>query len=355
MKKKQTNLTKQAGPNLAQRVYSRSRVWVILAVALVFPFLGANNYLLHNANISMMFAILTISLNILSGFTGLMSVGHIAFFGIGAYTAAILSTTYQMPIWIGFIAAGVISALFSLLLGLPTMRLKGMYFSVATLAFGEIVYQIIKNWESVTKGTKGITKIPEITIFGFSFKSYDRFYYLMLLGLIVVIVLTYNLKNSRAGRAMLAIRANDIAAEAMGVNVVTYKLVAFMVSAFFAGIAGAFYAHEMRYVSPETFASVESSTLLAMMVVGGIGSIPGAILGGTVLTILPEVLRFIGDFRLVLYGAAVVAIIIFAPKGIGGLIDYLDELFSGKRHLHAKQLAKEAEDGQDESGEEGQV
>ena len=355
MKKNQANMTNTLGPNPAQRVYAISRVWVILALALVFPFLGANNYLLHMANVSMMFAILTISLNVLSGFTGLMSVGHIAFFGIGAYSTAILTTTYGMPIWLGFIAAGVISALFSLLLGIPTMRLKGMYFSVATLAFGEIIYQIIKNWESVTKGTKGITKIPEITIFGFSFKSYDRFYYLMLLGLVVVIVLTYNLKNSRAGRAMLAIRANDIAAEAMGVNVVTYKLVAFMVSAFFAGIAGAFYAHEMRYISPETFASVESSTLLAMMVVGGIGSIPGAILGGTVLTILPEVLRFIGDFRLVLYGAAVVAIIIFAPKGIGGLIDYLDELFSGKRRIGERKLSKEAQTAQeDESGEEGQ-
>ena len=212
MKKNQANMTNTLGPNPAQRVYAISRVWVILALALVFPFLGANNYLLHMANVSMMFAILTISLNVLSGFTGLMSVGHIAFFGIGAYSTAILTTTYGMPIWLGFIAAGVISALFSLLLGIPTMRLKGMYFSVATLAFGEIIYQIIKNWESVTKGTKGITKIPEITIFGFSFKSYDRFYYLMLLGLVVVIVLTYNLKNSRAGRAMLAIRANDIAA-----------------------------------------------------------------------------------------------------------------------------------------------
>ena len=117
MKKNQSNLTAAVGPNLAQRVYSVSRVWVILVLALVFPFLGANNYLLHMANVSMMFAILTISLNVLSGFTGLMSVGHIAFFGIGAYTTAILTTTYGMPIWLGFIAAGVVSALFSLLFG----------------------------------------------------------------------------------------------------------------------------------------------------------------------------------------------------------------------------------------------
>ena len=323
------------------QVYRKSRLWVILLLVVLFPLIQipkggkmvplADNYLLHMANISMMFAILTISLNILSGFTGLMSVGHIAFFGIGAYTAAILTTKAGMPILVGFIAAGVVSSLFSLLLGLPTMRLRGMYFSVATMAFGEIIYQLIKNLESLTGGTKGITKIPPIEMFGISFKGYRNFYYLMLLGLVAVIVLTHNLKNSRPGRAMLAIRANDIAAEAMGVNVVTYKLVAFMTSAFFAGIAGAFYAHEVRYISPETFASVESATLLAMMVVGGIGSIPGAILGGAALTILPEVLRFIGEFRLVLYGAAVVAIIIFAPKGLGGLIDLIDETLSGRR------------------------
>ncbi len=341
---------------LAQKIYRKSRLWVILLLVVIFPLIQipkngkmiflADNYLLHMANISMMFAILTISLNILSGFTGLMSVGHIAFFGIGAYSAAILTTKAGMPILVGFIAAGVISALFSLILGLPTMRLRGMYFSVATMAFGEIIYQLIKNLEPLTGGTKGITKIPSIEIFGISFKDYRNFYYLMLLGLVLVIVLTQNLKNSRPGRAMLAIRANDIAAEAMGVNVVSYKLVAFMASAFFAGIAGAFYAHEMRYISPETFASVESASLLAMMVVGGIGSIPGAILGGAALTILPEVLRFIGEFRLVLYGAAVVAIIIFAPKGLGGLITWIDETLSGQRAKGSKHPS-EAEAGEE--------
>lgn len=332
-------MDKNRTPNTFNKIYKKARVWIVLLLALLFPFMGVNNYLLHMANISMMFAILTISLNILSGFTGLMSVGHIAFFGIGAYTAAILTTKAGMPIPVGFIAAGLVSAFFSLLLGLPTMRLRGMYFSVATMAFGEVIYQIIKNWESLTGGTKGIMKIPAIEIFGFSFKSYDKFYYLMLAGLIIIIVLTHNLKNSRTGRAMLAIKANDIAAEAMGVNVTTYKLYAFMISAFFAGIAGAFYVHEIRYVSPDTFASVESASLLAMMVVGGIGSIPGAILGGAALTILPEVMRFIGEWRLTLFGVAVVAIIIFAPKGLGGLIERIDGTLCGSRTFFNKKAA----------------
>lgn len=312
------------------KVYKHSRLWVLLALAILFPLLVENKYYLHVANLSMMFAILTLSLNILSGCTGLMSVGHIAFYGIGAYTSAILTAKLGWPILVGVVAAGLISALASLLLGLPTMRLRGMYFAVATLAFGEVIYQVFVNWVSVTEGTKGIKGVPSPEFLGISFKSYDKYYYLVLAALVITILLAYNLIHSRPGRAMLSIRENDIAAEAMGVNIVAYKLIAFMTAAFFAGVAGALYAHEVHYVSPETFASSESAAVLAMMVVGGIGSIPGAILGGVALTVLPEMLRSFGNVRLVIYGAAVVAIIIFAPKGLGGLIEWLDARLTGR-------------------------
>ncbi len=312
-------------------IYKKSRIWIFLALAIAFPFVVNNRYVLHLSCLGMMYAMMTISLNILSGFTGLMSVGHIAFFGIGAYTTAILTTKCGLPVGIGILAAGVFAALFSLLLGLPTMRLKGTYFTVATLAFGIIVYQCIKNLTGLTNGTKGINQIPCIEIFGFPFKSYNAYYFLMLTALTLCVILALNLLNSRTGRAILAIRESDIAAEAMGINVVNYKIVAFMVSAFIAGIAGALYSHEMRYISPEPFSQAESSTILAMMVIGGIGSIPGAIFGGIALTVLPEVLRFMGDFRLVFYGAAVVAIIIFAPAGLGGFLEKADDFLCGKR------------------------
>lgn len=323
------------------KVYKSSRLWVLLVLAILFPQLVDNKYFLHVANLSMMFAMLTLSLNILSGCTGLMSVGHIAFYGIGAYTSAILTTKLGLPILVGILMAGVVSALASLLLGLPTMRLRGMYFSVATLAFGEVIYQVFINWTGVTEGTKGIKGVPAPEFFGVSFRSYDTYYYLVLVALVLAIILTYNLIHSRPGRAMLSIRENDIAAEAMGVNIVLYKIIAFMVAAFFAGVAGALYVHEVHYVSPETFAGSESAAVLAMMVVGGIGSIPGSILGGIALTVLPEMLRSFGNVRLVIYGAAVVAIIIFAPRGLGGLLERLDARLSGKdkggvRRKHAK-------------------
>lgn len=338
--------------NKFNKIYKASRLWVILLIAVLFPLLSDNRYFLHLACLSMMYAMLTISLNVLSGFTGLMSVGHIAFFGIGAYTTAILTTRYNVPVGVGILAAGILAALFSLLLGLPTMRLKGTYFCVATLAFGIVVYQCIKNMKELTNGTKGIMNIPAIEILGFSFKSYDRYYYLMLIDLILCVILALNLLKSRTGRAILAIRESDIAAEAMGINVVNYKIIAFMTSAFIAGIAGALYAHEMRYISPDTFAQAESCTILAMMVIGGIGSIPGAILGGAALTVLPEALRFIGDFRLAVYGAAVVAIIIFAPAGFGGLLERIDGKLCGKDKIIAQQqllLEKKEEGAEDVS------
>lgn len=325
------------------KIYRYSRIWILIIIALLLPRIITNNYFLHVANLAMMFAILTLSLNILSGCTGLMSVGHIAFYGIGAYTSAILTTRFGLPIGLGILAAGLMASVGSLVLGLPTMRLRGMYFAVATFAFGEVTYQAIVNLVDLTGGTKGIKSIPSPEMFGVSMRAYQNYYYIVLITLIIITILSKNLIKSRTGRAMLSIRENDIAAEAMGVNIVLYKQIAFMASAFFAGVAGALYAHEVHYISPETFANAESSAVLAMMVVGGLGSISGSILGGIALTVLPEMLRSFGNIRLVIYGAAVVAIIIFAPKGLGGLLERVDSYLCGNSKL-AKERHKAREE-----------
>ncbi|MEG0542009.1 MAG: branched-chain amino acid ABC transporter permease, partial [Angelakisella sp.] len=180
----------------------------------------------------------------------------------------------------------------------------------------------------VTGGTGGIKGIPAPEIFGVELRSYGSYYYLILVVTILCIVLCRNLIHSRTGRAMRSIRESEIAAEAMGVDTTKYKIVAFVTSSFMAGIAGALYAHEVHFISPETVVGAES--ILAMMVVGGIGSIPGAIAGGIVLTVIPEFLRSFGDIRLVLYGVAIVAMIIYAPKGVGGLIEWVDGVLAGK-------------------------
>ncbi len=318
---------------LFNKIYKATRIWVLLAVALTLPYWVPNNYYLQIFSLGMIFAIVTLSLNILSGMTGLFSVGFIAFYGIGAYTSAILTTALGFPVPLAMFLAGIVSAVLSLTLSLPTMRLKGMYFAVATLAFGEIMYQLFLNWTAVTGGTKGIKGIPTLELFGTSFRSYSRYYYVILAILILIILLARNLISSRTGRAMLSIRENDIAAEAVGVNVPQYKMISFLISTFFAGIAGALYAHMIRYVSPESFVNGESAAVLAMMVVGGIGSIPGAIVGGIGLTVLPEFMRFLGNIRMVLYGASIVLIVIFAPRGLGGLIEKIDNILSGKQSL----------------------
>lgn len=304
---------------------------MFLAIAVILPFVITNDYWLHLLNIGGIFAICSLSLNLLTGVTGLFSVGHIAFYGIGAYTAAVLATRFQMPFPVVILCSGGMAMLFGLVLGIPALRLKGLYLAISTLAFGEIAHKVFLNWEDVTNGSRGIRGIKAPEVLGISFQGYRNYYFIVLTVLVICIVLVYNLIHSRVGRALLSIRESEIAASAMGVDTVRYKIIAFATSSFFAGVAGCLYAYEAHFISPESFVSQESITVLAMMVVGGIGSIPGSIAGAFILWILPEFLRFAGDIRLVIYGAAIVAIVIFAPKGVGGLIEWVDERLCGKR------------------------
>jgi len=317
------------------KIYEKTRIWILLLIAAILPLTGLSNYWLHVLNIGGIFAICTLSLNLLTGCTGLFSVGHIAFYGIGSYTAAVLNTRFEVPFLIAVLSGGLLAMVFGIILGIPSLRLKGLYLAICTLAFGEIAYRVFLNWEVVTNGSRGILgiKAPILNL-GFmeiNFKSYDTYYYIVLIFLVLMVIFMKNIIHSRIGRALLSIRESEIAAQALGVNVVKYKIIAFATSAFFAGIAGALYAYEVHFISPESFISTESTSVLAMMVVGGIGSIPGSIAGAFVLTMIPELLRAAGDIRLVLYGAAIVAIIIFAPKGLGGMIEWADNKLMGKK------------------------
>lgn len=306
------------------KLYEKSRVWILLVIAFALPFVVTNNYWLHIFNLGGIFAICSLSLNLLTGCTGLFSVGHIAFYGIGAYTGAVLATRFQLPFLVSLLCSGFVAMVFGLILGVPSLRLKGLYLAISTLAFGEIAHKVFLNWEPVTNGSKGIRGIKAPVVFGINFNQYQNYYFIVMIVLVITIILVRNMIHSRTGRALLSVRESEIAASALGVDTVRYKIIAFAASSFFAGIAGCLYAYEVHFISPESFVSAESITVLAMMVVGGIGSIGGSILGAFALTLLPEVLRFAGDIRLVIYGAAIVAIIIFAPKGLGGLLEWID-------------------------------
>ncbi|MEW6244373.1 MAG: branched-chain amino acid ABC transporter permease [Bacillota bacterium] len=310
-------------------LYKKYRTVALLLLAYALPVLTRDPYVLHLANMACIFAILTLSLNILTGFTGQFSVGHAAFYGIGAYTSSLLAVKAGAPVWLGFLAAPVVAAIFGILLGLPTLRLRGFYLGVVTLGFGEIMYQVFVNWISLTNGPKGLTGVPAPRIGSIVLDTYGSYYFLSITLLVLTIVIAYRLLYSRVGRALMAIRENETAAEATGINSTYYKVMAFCISASLAGMAGALYAHEIMFVSPESFVNAESVSILSMMVVGGIGSIPGSVVGAITLTLVPEYLRSFGDLRLVVYGLAIVLMVIYSPQGIGGWITRVDQYLSG--------------------------
>lgn len=256
--------------------------------------------------------ILALGLNIITGVTGQLSMGHAGFMSIGAYTSAILAVHYGLPFGICFLAGGVMAALVGVVIGIPTLRLEGDYLAMVTIGFAEIVRVVFLNMEIAGRGM-GLSGIPATTNFS-----------LVWILVIVIVLLNTGLLKSRPGRALYSIREDEIAAEASGVNTTLYKVLAFAIGTFMAGIGGSLYAHYLTYISPQDFGFMKSVELLNMVVLGGMGSIPGTILGTVILTIAPEVLRFVQDYRLLFYGALLVTLMIFRPNGLLGDVRWVD-------------------------------
>lgn len=293
-----------------------------LIVILIVPFLNLSPYIMRILILSGIYIILALSLNLLTGFTGQVSLGHAAFYGIGAYTSALLSIKFGYSFIITAVFAGLIAALFGLFLGMPTLKLQGSYLSIVTLGFCEIARLIELNWMSLTRGPLGLPGIPTPKIFGYIIDD-DRGYYYLILALVFITVLGINnIINSRTGRALVSIREDSLAAEASGINIFKYKLLAFTISAFFAGIAGSFYAHYVTFIDPQSFTFDESIQILSMVILGGMGSIPGTILGAIVLVAIPEVLRGLAEYRMVIYGAVLVVVMLIRPQGLFGNLSF---------------------------------
>ena len=292
-------------------------------------------YFLYVLNITGITAIAAIGLNILVGFTGQISLGHGAFFGVGAYAGAILATTAGWPFWVAAPAAGVVTAFVGMIFGIPSGRLKGLYLAIATLAGQFIIEYILVHWDSLTKGSMGIM-LPAASLFGLAINSDTRFFYVIFICLVISTLVASNLMRTRYGRAFIAIRDNDRAAEGMGIPIFYYKLLSFAVSSFYAGFAGALWAYYMRSISTEPFTLELSVEYIAMVIIGGLGSIPGSIFGAVFITGLNEILRFATDammnigalhglglnmasLREFAFGLAIVLFILFEPKGIAEL------------------------------------
>jgi branched-chain amino acid transport system permease protein len=274
-------------------------------------------YILHLSILAGIYIILSLSLNLIIGYAGQVSLGHAAFYGLGAYASALVSLNWHFPFPAAALTAMLVAGLCGLALGLPTLRLKEDYLAIVTLGFGVIVDLVFLNLD-ITGGPDGLPGIPRPNFWGMSFQNPWHYLILVIVCLILVLAVTYRLVDSYHGRALRAIRDHEVTAQVMGINTPAYKIVIFTLAAALAGLAGSLYAHYITFIDPESFGLHTSILILAMVVLGGMGSIPGAALGAVILTILPELLRQTHGYQDLIYGGLLVVLLIWRPQGILG-------------------------------------
>ncbi|MDY6881629.1 MAG: branched-chain amino acid ABC transporter permease [Desulfatiglans sp.] len=318
---------------LFETIWIKFWIGLFLVVLSVLPLIG-DPYIVYLINLSCIATIAALGLNILTGFTGQISLGHAAFFAIGAYSTAIIADRLEVPFWICLPASGVLAACAGLLVGVPCLRLKGLYLAMATMSFGVVVEFVVITWENVTKGVRGMS-VPTLSLLGFSLDSNNKLYYFLIVLTALAIIAATNLMRTRVGRAFIAIRDRDIAAEVIGVNLTQYKVMAFVISSFYAGVAGGLYAYVMEYIHPEHFTFLLSVQYLAMIIVGGLGSILGSVFGAVFITVIPEFIKALAQFLTLLFpvlqdkyddgwniaafGLLIILFLIFEPKGLSGV------------------------------------
>lgn len=302
------------------RFLKRALPCIGAAGALFLPAILSNEYYIHLANMVGISVMLTLSLNLVFGFAGQISVGHAGFYAIGAYVFANAVVKWQYPFFFSVLLALLACAAVGLLIGLPALRLRGFYLAMATLAFGVVVFTTANQWQQFTGGAMGFLGIPRPTVLGYQLNTEGAYYYLILSCAVIVFWIIHNLRDSDVGRSMVAVRDSESAAESLGINTTKYKLIAFVLASAFAGLAGALYASLARYISPNNFTLTLSFVILAMVIIGGLGSNLGAILGGVVMVLLPESTHFLGKFHLMVYSFLLILVVIFAPHGIMGLL-----------------------------------
>ena len=281
-------------------------------------------YLVHLLILIGIYAILSISLNLAMGFTGLLNIGHVAFYGVGAYTSALLALNFGLSFWGGLLIGGIVAGLFGLLLAIPTIRLRGDYLAIATLGFAIIVENIFRNWTGLTRGPLGLPGIPKPHLFNITFSG-NSYLVLVLVFLLITYLFIRHIVKSPYGRVLKSIREDELVTASLGKNVVKYKTQALMLSAFFAGVAGSLYAHYITFIDPSSFSVLESILIISMVIVGGLASVEGSIIGAVILILLPEPLRFlplpsfaIGALRQMIYAGLLILLLIKRPQGISG-------------------------------------
>jgi branched-chain amino acid transport system permease protein len=282
-------------------------------------------YILHILVITGIYIILTLSLNLVVGYTGLPALGHAAFSCVGAYTSTLLALNLGLSPWLGLLIGACVAALLGVVIGFPSLRLKGDYLALATFGLGVIVYSVTKNWVSLTRGPMGLPGIPGFSVFGFQLSEIWSYLILVMLFVFLTYFTIARVVNSPFGRILRGIREDEIATLAMGRNVNKHKILVFVIGAFFAGIAGSLYAHYITFIDPSSFTVMESIIVLLMVVFGGMGSLGGSFVGAAILVIFPELLRFLGmpssvaaPLRQMIYGLLLIVLMLKRPQGILG-------------------------------------
>ncbi len=310
------------------------KITIALFVAALCGYISLtdNSYLIYLVNISAIATIGALGLNVLTGLTGQISVGHAGFLAIGSYGSAILNNL-GLPFCLSLPLGGAVAALAGLIVGLPSLKMKGLYLAITTFAFGFIVEHLANSWVGLTKGANGMEVMPP-QILGYAFDDDRKFFFVVFPIACLAVIYTRNLLRSRPGRAWIAIRDRDLAAEGIGISLYHYKLSAFCVSSFLAGLAGGLYGHYMQYISPTNFEMFVSVQYLAMIIVGGMGSVLGSIFGAIFMTLVPELLKYLpdmlrdsyplvverfADVNLILFGLIIMLFVIIEPKGLYGI------------------------------------
>jgi len=294
----------------------------MMALAAVVPLVVQDQYVLHIAIMVFFFAVLASSLNLVVGYVGEFSLGHTAFLGTGAYTAAILSTQFGWPLWATIPAAGVLAALVGVVIGGLTLRLQGPFFVIVTLSFAEVMRLIADNWIGLTNGPMGIAGVPQPAFLKEAGNlAAKQFYYgIAWVLLALTLYLSYRFVNSNAGRAAVAVRENRYVAQSIGIRPLTYTMLALVLGALLSGMAGGFYAHYISFVGPEVYRFAFMASMIIMVLIGGKGTLVGPLIGALLVTFLEEYLREAKELRLSIFGLAVIAIVLFLPRGLMGFV-----------------------------------
>lgn len=300
------------------RVGAWAAALVFLALLAAAPFV-VGNYTLYLINLTAIFTLVALGLNLLTGFAGQISLGHAAFFGIGAYATGLLTQKLGLPFWLSLPLAGLLTTAIGAVAALPALRLKSLYLAIATLGFGVVVQKGLFEWRSLTGGGGGLELAPA-QLGPFVLATGGEMYWVVIGIAALGLWAAANLSRRRTGRAMVMIRDSEVAAGAVGIPVAQYKVIAFALSAFYTAIAGGLYAYLVRYINPESFNIGLSITFLSMIVIGGLGTIAGSVLGAVFYVVVPELFRGFKDAPGLVFGASLVLVMVFMPQGLWGFV-----------------------------------